>query len=90
MKGLTFLLLLSILPCGQLPAFASETQEWTGVDESIMERIAKEHGRVAHAPLINTDQGDLLLFVFLFAGFAGWYYGRKLMEQGPETRQREE
>ncbi len=58
--------------------------EWSGVDESVIEKYAKEHGREAVAPLINTDQGDLLLFVFLIAGtvggFAAGYYWRILME----------
>ncbi len=58
--------------------------EWSGVDESVIEKYAKEHGREAVAPLINTDQGDLLLFVFLIAGtiggFTAGYYWRILME----------
>lgn len=59
--------------------------EWSGVDESVIEKYAKEHGREAKEPLINTDQGDLLLFVFLVAGavggFAAGYYWRTLTEQ---------
>ncbi len=58
--------------------------EWSGVDESVIEKYAKEHGREAVAPLINTDQGDLLLFAFLLAGaiggFTAGYYWRILME----------
>jgi hypothetical protein len=58
--------------------------EWSGVDETVVEKYAKEHGREAREPLINTDQGDLLLFVFLLAGTAGGftagYYWRTLME----------
>ncbi|HWR73109.1 MAG TPA: hypothetical protein VN604_08055 [Nitrospirota bacterium] len=50
-----------------------------------MERIAKEHGREAREPLINTDQGDLLLFLFLVAGaiggFAAGYSWRMLTER---------
>ncbi len=57
---------------------------WTGVDESVVEKYAKEHGREAREPFINTDQGDLLLFVFLLAGtvggFTAGYYWRMLME----------
>jgi ABC-type cobalt transport system substrate-binding protein len=56
--------------------------EWAGVDESVVEKFAKEHGREARGPLINTDQGDLLLFVFLIAGavggFVAGYYWRAL------------
>lgn len=70
-----------------LPAFAAE--KWTGVDETVVEKIAKEHGREAREPFINTDQGDLLLFVFLLAGtiggFAAGYYWRILMvERAPK------
>jgi len=63
-------------------AFAAD--RWTGVDESVVEKFASERGREAHDPLINTDQGDLLLFVFLLAGavggFAAGYSWRMLVE----------
>ncbi len=59
--------------------------KWPGVDESVVEKYAKEHGREPHEPLINTDQGDMLLFVFLMAGvaggFAAGYYWRVLTER---------
>jgi cobalt/nickel transport system permease protein len=62
--------------------FSSEGR-WPGVDESVIEKYAKEHGREPKQPLINTDQGDLLLFVFFLAGAAGGfvagYYWRTLM-----------
>ena len=66
--------------------FAGE--KWAGVDEAVVEKIAKEHGREKQEPLINIDQGDLLLFVFLIAGtvggFAAGYYWRILMvERAP-------
>jgi len=61
-------------------AFASE--KWPGVDESVVEKYAKEYGREAREPFINTDQGDLLLFVFLLAGtiggFAAGYFWKEL------------
>jgi len=92
--GLILLLLISMGILAPLIAFPLDKPKWSGVDESVVERIAKEHGREAHTPLINTDQGDLLLFVFLLAGavggFAGGYYWRKLVERQPETGQREE
>lgn len=63
-------------------AFASE--KWGGVDESVIERFAKEFGIEPKEPFINTDQGDLLLFVFLLAGsiggFAAGYYWRALID----------
>ena len=52
----------------------SGAEKWTGVDESVIERYAKERGREAREPLIRTDQGDLLLFVFLLAGAVGGFF----------------
>ena len=67
---------------------AARAAGWGGVDESVVEKYAEEHGRTAKDPIINTDQGDLLLFVFLLAGtvggFIGGYYWRTLMEKRPE------
>ncbi len=65
--------------------YASSAGKWQCVDESVVEKLATEHGREAHKPLINTDRGDLLLFVFLLAGalggFAAGYFWRNLMEK---------
>jgi cobalt/nickel transport protein len=47
--------------------------EWSGVDETVIEHIAEQAGRPARDPLVNTDQGDILLFVFLVAGVAGGF-----------------
>jgi hypothetical protein len=59
--------------------------EWPGVDESVVERVAAEAGRHARRPFIDTDRGDLLLFVFLTAGiiggFAIGYYYRVLFAE---------
>lgn len=64
------------------------SEKWPGVDESVVEKFAKEHGREAREPFINTDQGDLLLFVFLLAGTAGGfiagYYWKVLLERKRE------
>ncbi len=58
---------------------------WGGVDVNVVERIAAEAGREAHEPLINTDQGDLLLFVFTLGGavggFVAGYCWRKLFAE---------
>jgi cobalt/nickel transport system permease protein len=71
----------------------AETPNWSGVDESVVEKVAKEHGREARSPLINTDQGDLLLFVFLLAGavggFVAGYYWRTLLDQRSKPLQEE-
>jgi cobalt/nickel transport system permease protein len=73
-----------ILQLASLNTFAEENK-WTGVDESVVERVASEHGREAWEPFINTDQGDLLLFVFLIAGAVGGfvmgYYWRGVFDK---------
>ena len=69
------------------PVFAAK---WSGVDESVVEKYAEEHGRAPRDPFINTDQGDLLLFVFLLGGivggFAAGYFWRVLTEQKNTTQ----
>ncbi len=72
---------------------ARRDAKWAGVDETVVEKFAKAAGRPPREPLINTDQGDLLLFVFLIAGtaggFVGGYYYRELFPpkaKGQETR----
>jgi hypothetical protein len=75
----TVLILVCFMAAGE------SGEKWQGVDETVVERIAKEHGREAKEPLINTDKGDLLLFVFLLAGtvagFTAGYYWRTLTEK---------
>jgi hypothetical protein len=81
-----FMVFLIITFNSSLITAASEAK-WVGVDESVVEKIAEEHGRVAKDPFINTDQGDLLLFMFLLGGliggFAAGYYWRMLTENKP-------
>jgi cobalt/nickel transport system permease protein len=66
------LILAGILLLGpaSTPARAAS---WPGVDEAVIEKIAEKAGRPAREPFINTDQGDLLLFVFLLAGIGGGF-----------------
>jgi hypothetical protein len=63
--------------------------KWSGVDETVVEKYAEEHGRPGKDPLINTDQGDLLLFMFLIGGliggFAAGYYWRMLTENKSQS-----
>ncbi|HAM50364.1 MAG TPA: cobalt transporter [Nitrospiraceae bacterium] len=80
------LIIFSVFTIGSsLFTVISASEKWSGVDETVVEKYAKEHGREARKPLINTDQGDLLLFVFLLAGtvggFVAGYYWRALMER---------
>lgn len=81
------MLILAVVFMLSLPP-AAAVARWSGVDETVVEKYAEEHGRGAVEPLINTDQGDILLFVFLMAGavagFAGGYYYRVLTEKRPQ------
>lgn len=67
---------------GNVTLYTASAAEWSGVDETVVEKYAEQSGRPAWRPLINTDQGDLLLFVFLLAGVVGGfilgYYWRAL------------
>ena len=51
----------------------SEPKTWEGVDATVIERVAIEAGRPPRDPLIDTDQGDLLLWLFLLAGAVGGF-----------------
>lgn len=79
MKRLFLAALFGLLLAG--PAVALEGA-WPGVDEAVVEKYAEQLGRQSRAPYINTDQGDLLLFVFALAGgiggFVMGYYWHKL------------
>jgi ABC-type cobalt transport system substrate-binding protein len=70
--GMMLLLLTALCT---LPFATAAEEKWPGVDESVIEKVAKEHGREPREPFINTDQGDLLLFVFLLAGVVGGFIG---------------
>ena len=55
---------------------------WEGVDKTVVEKYATAAGRPPGKPWIDTDRGDILLFLFLLAGaaggFAGGYFFREL------------
>ena len=84
-KKLLLHCLIALLLCFSSQPLAYSAERWSGVDESVVEKFAKEHGREAREPFINTDQGDLLLFVFLIAGaiggFVAGYYWRTLVQE---------
>lgn len=55
---------------------ATQTPEegaWTGIDVSIVGKYASKYGHPPRDPYLNTDQGDLLLFVFTVAGVIGGF-----------------
>ncbi|OHB87342.1 MAG: hypothetical protein A3D13_04700 [Planctomycetes bacterium RIFCSPHIGHO2_02_FULL_40_12] len=66
----------------------SENGKWTGIDVSIVGKYAGKYGHPPRDPYINTDQGDLLLFVFTVAGLIGGiiigYNFRKLFVEGKD------
>jgi len=68
----------------------SETGKWTGIDVSIVGKYAEKFGHPPRDPYINTDQGDLLLFVFTFFGLIGGiiigYNFRKLFIEGKDKK----
>lgn len=62
-----------------------QKKEWQGVDDTVVNKYAAAAGHPAWKPLINTDQGDMLLFFFLIAGtcggFVAGYASRELFGQ---------
>ncbi len=78
----------SILFSGE--ATEGEEGPWSGVDVTVIEHYAAEAGREAGEPFINTDQGDLLLFVFALGGaiggFVAGYYWRRLVTEKDEGK----
>ncbi len=92
--GILFIISLLFTACCILPTAIAAAEKWPGVDESVVEKYAREHGREAREPLINTNQGDLLLFVFLIAGtvggFVAGYYWRILMVEKAPAKGKEE
>ena len=49
---------------------AEAPARWSGIDESVIEKVAAEAGR-APRPLLFEMEGDLALFLFLCAGIVG-------------------
>jgi cobalt/nickel transport protein len=72
-------------------SFKADSPPYAGVDEAVVEKVARDHGRPPGEPLIDPD-GDVLLFFFLVAGavggFIGGYYWRKLGEKAPSAERR--
>lgn len=67
MKRLLIMAVLLSLLCAGRAWAAPPPTPWPGVDESVVERVAAEHGRTPARPLI---EGDPLLFMFLCGGLA--------------------
>ncbi len=70
------LLVIAILMMLITFLYASEDNKegkWEGVDAKVVEKYAKLYGREPRDPIINTDQGDLILFIFTLAGAVGGF-----------------
>ncbi|KHE93473.1 MAG: hypothetical protein SCABRO_00768 [Candidatus Scalindua brodae] len=69
---------------------SEEEEKWVGIDVSIVGKYAEKYGHPPRDPYINTDQGDLLLFVFTFFGLVGGivigYNFRKLFIEGKDNK----
>ncbi|WP_305041340.1 hypothetical protein [Geoalkalibacter sp.] len=85
-NALALLALLLSLALGAAAGAEEERPKWPGVDEMVVEKFARELGREPREPFIDTDQGDLLLFLFALAGAAGGfvmgYYWHKIFVAG--------
>lgn len=65
--------IMAILLIATAKITKAEGNKWAGVDEAVVEKYAKKYGVEPREPFINTDQGDLLLFIFTLAGTAGGF-----------------
>jgi hypothetical protein len=87
-KLLVLVIMLGVFMITAQPCAAES--KWDGVDVSVVEKYAREANRPPREPFINTDQGDLLLCVFLLAGVAGGFAcGYFFRELFPPRRKRE-
>ena len=82
-KFLSIMLYTLLLGCvDNWTSYAGE--KWPGVDDAVVNKIAREHGREERPSLIPAAEGDLQLFMFLMAGtvggFVAGYYWRVLLE----------
>ncbi|MHB9096203.1 MAG: cobalt transporter [Syntrophales bacterium] len=75
MKKITVMLMFAGLLLMGPACLPGRAASWSGVDETVIEKFAEKAGRTAREPFINTDQGDMLLFVFLLAGIIGGFIG---------------
>jgi len=75
LKKILVLIGLSIGFCVGLYVGIRPHGAWQGVDETVVEKYAGKSGRKPQPPVINTDRGDLLLFLFLAAGAFGGFLG---------------
>ena len=78
MKHVLLILACSLTLCLFVALAHAAEEKWQGVDETVVEKYAREHGRPPITHLIEPE-GDALLFAFLVAGavggfMAGYFY----------------
>jgi hypothetical protein len=69
MRKFLTLLAAAVVMSLSVPAFA---EKWQGVDETVVEKAAAEHGR-QECPGLFALEGDSKLFAFLVAGISGGF-----------------
>ena len=93
-KSMAALLAAVVMLSGLLltPHSSRAADKWPGVDEAVVEKFAKQHGREGK-PLLELE-GDAQLFAFLVAGvvggFAAGYYWRMLVTEKRSAKGGEE
>ena len=88
MKKILLILACSLMLCLSCALAYAAEEKWPGVDGTVVEKYAEEHGRSPKPHLIEPE-GDALLFVFLIAGVAGgftmgYYYRDFMAKKGVE------
>ncbi len=89
-KGLLVLAGLGFLGIMLLFSDLRSGGDYVGVDVAVVEKYATKMGRPPQKPLIDTDRGDLLLFLFTLSGAVGGfiigYLWRKEIHEKSERR----
>jgi ABC-type cobalt transport system substrate-binding protein len=84
MNVLRSLVVCAVLSGAVGPGSLCAAEKWPGIDEVVVNKIAREHGHAEHPSLFPAVEGDLQLFLFLLAGtvggFVAGYYWRVLLE----------
>ena len=84
MKMLRSVVISAVLLGGMASGALYAGDKWPGVDDAVVNKIAREHGRAERPSLFPAAEGDLQLFLFLMAGtvggFVAGYYWRVLLE----------
>ncbi len=85
MKRAILILAAIVAVAGLYFGFTRMQDQWPGVDETVVEKVATAAGRPPHRPLFDPGAGDLHAFLFLIAGtvggFVGGFYFRELLSR---------